>query len=61
MQSYYPSPFRSLTVEPSEEEEYEYEIKCHQALLDDNCRPLFHVDLLPHIETNPSAHTMLRL
>jgi hypothetical protein len=59
VQSYYPSPSRSSTVEPPEDEEHEYEIKCHQALLDDNCRPLFHVDLLPHIEANPDAHTHL--
>lgn len=59
MQSYYPSPSRSSTVEPPEDEEYEYEIKCHQALLDDNCRPLFHVDLLPLIEANLDAHAHL--
>ncbi|KAL8329152.1 hypothetical protein RB597_004744 [Gaeumannomyces tritici] len=59
VQSYYPSPSRSSTVELPEDEEHEYEIKCHQALLDDNCRPLFHVDLLPHIEANPDAHAHL--
>lgn len=59
MQSYYPSPSRSSTVEPPEDEEHEYEIKCHQALLDDNCRPLFHVELLPHIEANLDAHAHL--
>jgi hypothetical protein len=59
VQSYYPSPSRSSTVEPPEDEEYEYEIKCHQALLDDNCHPLFHVDLLQRIEANPNAHAHL--
>lgn len=61
MQSYYLSPSRSSTVEPldDKEYEYEYEIKCHQALLDDNCRPLFDVHLLPHIEANPDAHAHL--
>lgn len=59
MQSYYLSPSRSSTVEPPDDEEYEYEIKCHQALLDDNCWPLFDVHLLPHIEANPDAHAHL--
>ncbi|KAH7308992.1 hypothetical protein B0I35DRAFT_482741 [Stachybotrys elegans] len=56
VESYSHPTSRSSTVEPPENEEYEYEIKCHQALLDDNCRPLFHVNLLPHIEANPDAH-----
>lgn len=59
LQRYYPSPSRSSTVEPPEDEEHEYEIKCHQALLDDNCRPLFYIDSLPHIEANPDAYAHL--
>ncbi|EJT68885.1 hypothetical protein GGTG_13549 [Gaeumannomyces tritici R3-111a-1] len=59
VQSYYPSPSRSSTVELPEDEEHEYEIKCYQALFNDNCQPLFHVDLLPHIEANPDAHAHL--
>lgn len=58
-QHYYPSPSRSSTVEPPEDEEREYESKCHQALLDDGCRPLFHVGLLPQIEANPDAYAHL--
>lgn len=59
MQSYYLRPSRSSTIEPPEDEEHEYEVKCHQALRHDNCRPLFHIDLLPHIEANPDAHAHL--
>ncbi|KAL9024581.1 MAG: hypothetical protein Q9196_006414 [Gyalolechia fulgens] len=59
MQSYYPSPSCGSTVEPPEDEDREHEIKCHQALLDDGCRPLFHVRLLPQIEANPDAYVHL--
>ena len=58
-QSYYPSRSRSSTAEPPEAEERECEIKCHQALLDDGSRPLFHVGLLPQIEANPDAYSEL--
>ncbi|KAB5566906.1 hypothetical protein GE09DRAFT_1284614 [Coniochaeta sp. 2T2.1] len=56
---HYPSPSRSSTVEPPEDEEREYEIKCHHTLLDDGCRPLFHVGLLAQIEANPDAYAHL--
>lgn len=58
MQSYYLSPSRSSTVEPPEDEERDYESKCHHALLDDGCRPLFHAGLL-EIEANTDAYAHL--
>jgi hypothetical protein len=54
--AHYPSPSISSTVEPPEAEAQEYEIKCYQALLDDGCRPLFHISLLAQVETNPDAY-----
>ncbi|GAB1311994.1 hypothetical protein MFIFM68171_02204 [Madurella fahalii] len=54
-----PSSSCSSTVEPPEDEDHEYEIKCYQALIDDGGRPLFHSDLLPQIEANPDAYTDL--
>ena len=57
---HYPSPSsRSSTVEPPEDEDREYEIKCHQAILDGGGRPLFHFDLVPQIKANPDEYTNL--
>ncbi|KAL8893839.1 MAG: hypothetical protein Q9192_004871 [Flavoplaca navasiana] len=52
--TYYPTPSRSSTVEPPEPQEYES--KCYNALLADDCRPLFPLRLLTQVETNPAAY-----
>ncbi|KAK3338578.1 hypothetical protein B0H65DRAFT_434262, partial [Neurospora tetraspora] len=50
---------RSSTVPPLEDEEYQ--ARCYQALLDDGCRPLFPLSLLPQVSTDPDAYRdMLR-
>ncbi|KAA8628537.1 hypothetical protein SMACR_09825 [Sordaria macrospora] len=55
----YASSSRSSTVPPLEDEEYQ--ARCYQALLDDGCRPLFPLSLLPQVSTDPDAYRdMLR-
>ncbi|KAK3693311.1 hypothetical protein B0T22DRAFT_436509 [Podospora appendiculata] len=56
--SYCPSPSCSPTIPevPWEDHARDYEIRCHQALLDDACRPLFHLDLLLQIRANSEAY-----
>jgi len=57
--THYPSPSRSSTAEPPEDQDYE--IRCYHALVHDGCRPLFPISLLAEIETNPDAyHDLLR-
>ncbi|KAK1774723.1 hypothetical protein QBC45DRAFT_31931 [Copromyces sp. CBS 386.78] len=55
----YASSSRSSTIPPLEDEEYQ--ARCYQALLDDGCRPLFPLSLLPQVSTDPDAYRdMLR-
>ncbi|KAK3335135.1 hypothetical protein B0T19DRAFT_959 [Cercophora scortea] len=59
--TYCPSPSCSPTIPdvPWEDHHRDYEIRCHEALLDDGCRPLFHVDILLQIRANPDAYADL--
>ncbi|KFZ01929.1 hypothetical protein V500_00558 [Pseudogymnoascus sp. VKM F-4518 (FW-2643)] len=52
----YPSPSRSSTVEPTENAMQERETRCYQALLDEGCRPLFPISLLPEVSANADAY-----
>lgn len=57
----YASSSRSSTVEPTEGDAREYQARCYRALLDDGCRPLFPLSLLPQVSTDTDAYRdMLR-
>lgn len=55
-QSFYPSPSRSSTVTPDEDEDSQYEIQYHQALLDEGATPVFEVALVDTVQADPHAY-----
>ncbi|KAK3388288.1 hypothetical protein B0T20DRAFT_365067, partial [Sordaria brevicollis] len=55
----YTSSSRSSTELPIEDDKYQ--ARCYQALIDDGCRPLFPLSLLPQVSKDPDAYRdMLR-
>ncbi|KAK0624523.1 hypothetical protein B0T17DRAFT_654453 [Bombardia bombarda] len=55
------SPTPELPEDYDQQFSQQYETNCYQALLDDGCRPLFDLSLLPQVSTNPDAyHNLLR-
>jgi hypothetical protein len=45
-----------VTIIPDENYDHDVETKCYQALLDDGCRPLFPISLLPLVSTNADTY-----